>query len=111
MTITFYYMEGCGYCRKAKELLSDPIAKGEVIVVSSTKAPPGVRGFPHFTHGDKQHSGLPQSTSALYKKLGYTKESYKHPKNCVFTPDCATLPRWPGKCNMYTDKWWKAGVF
>jgi glutaredoxin len=78
--IIFYIMEGCGYCGAAKETLKNEIKNGTVVVQPQSKAPPGVRGFPHFTHKDKSYSGAPKSFKILKDKLGYepnkSKENY-----------------------------------
>ena len=35
MPVVFYHMEGCGFCKKAKDELVDEIASGKVIVKDS----------------------------------------------------------------------------
>ena len=81
MSITFYNMTGCHFCKKAKEMFAAEIASGEIIEKPSSEAPPGTRGFPTFTANGKTHSGLPQSKQELYSKLnvsnlGVSKEKY-----------------------------------
>ena len=73
MSITFYNMLGCGFCKKAKDMFADEIASGEIIEKPSSEAPPGVNGFPTFSANGKLHSGLPQSKQELYSKLGVSK--------------------------------------
>ena len=79
--ITFYSMEGCGYCKKAQAELKDEIALGKVNLKSAKEAPAGVTGFPHFTSSSgATHTGyLPKDQ--LLEKLGENiKEGYnKHP--------------------------------
>lgn len=72
MTITFYKMEGCGFCTKAEDLLKDHINK-DVIIKGRAKAPSGVSGFPHFVNeaNGKSHTGYPQTVENLFKKLDY----------------------------------------
>jgi glutaredoxin len=72
--ILFYYMNGCGFCDKAKNLLAPQIQSGEVKVLSKDQVPSNVqaRGFPLFTNenGTVKHEGLPSSFQELQKKLG-----------------------------------------
>ena len=105
--ITFFYMEGCVYCKKAKSMLEKEIADGTISVRPHSEAPEGVNGFPYFSKGDKNFIGAPSSKEELFEKLGVSQEVYSH---ATAIPDCARAPAWPGGCNMYTDKWWKAGV-
>ena len=74
--ITFYSMEGCGYCKKALAELKEEIAFGQVVVKNASDAPSGVRGFPYFTSSSgATHTGyLPKDQ--LFEKLG---ENIKHP--------------------------------
>ena len=80
MSVTFYNMNGCGYCMKAKQMFAAEIESGEIIEKSSREAPPGTRGFPTFTANGKSHSGLPASKAELYSKLGVSMEKYKAPR-------------------------------
>ena len=109
--ITFYSMDQCPYCTRTMAMLSDEIRSGLVTVKPHTQAPSGVRGFPHFVHGDKTHTGAPKSKSDLFQKLGMNHEAYA---DCSTTPwparDCAKEPRWPGDCSLDTYGWWKAAV-
>ena len=71
MPVVFYHMEGCGFCKKAKDELVDEIASGKVIVKDSKEAPAGVRGFPHFVNEDngKSVTGF-KPAALLMKELG-----------------------------------------
>jgi len=71
MPVVFYHMEGCGFCKKAKDELVDEIASGKVIVKDSKEAPAGVRGFPHFVNEDngKTVTGF-KPAALLMKELG-----------------------------------------
>jgi glutaredoxin len=69
--ITFFNMDGCAFCARAKELLSDEIEAGKVIVKAHTEAPPGTSGFPTFTYKDKTEVGLMKSFEELASKLQY----------------------------------------
>lgn len=75
MTITFYKMNGCGFCTKAEDLLKDEIESGVIVVKDKSQAPSGVRGFPHFVNeiNGKTHTGYPQTADNLYKVLEFTK--------------------------------------
>lgn len=72
MTILFYSMPTCGYCKKAMQLLSNELASKEIVLKSSQEAPKGVSGFPYFVNSSngKTHTGLPSSKMDLYAKLG-----------------------------------------
>ena len=76
MTITFYFMNGCGFCTKAKEMLATEISNGEISIIPSSQAPKGINGFPTFSYKGKTHSGLPKTKEQLYNKLGYVSEGY-----------------------------------
>ena len=69
--VIMFSMPGCGYCTKAKKILSDDIASGKVVVKPHTDAK-GVSGFPHFTNSDgtKTHTGCPTTSADLHAKLG-----------------------------------------
>jgi hypothetical protein len=71
MSINFYYMQGCHYCDKAKDMLIKEINTGDIIVKSSKEAPENVTGFPFFvnTLTGKSQAGLPSSKDELYKTL------------------------------------------
>ena len=72
MTILFYSMPTCGYCKRAMQLLSNELASKEIVLKSSQEAPKGVSGFPYFVNSvnNKTHTGLPSSKMELYSKLG-----------------------------------------
>ena len=76
MSITFYNMGSCPYCKKAKQMFAAEIASGEMIEKSADQAPKGARGFPTFTANGKMESGLPKNKEELYSKLGVYKEKY-----------------------------------
>jgi hypothetical protein len=69
--IKFYSMDGCGFCQKSKQLFAKEIQSGMMVVVPASKAPKGVRGFPHFVNdaNGKQHSGYPGTKKVLFEKL------------------------------------------
>ena len=71
MPVVFYHMEGCDFCKKAKDELVNEIASGKVIVKDSKEAPAGVRGFPHFVNEDngKTVTGF-KPAAQLMKELG-----------------------------------------
>lgn len=54
------------------------LESGEMVKKDSKEANGKFRGFPTFVNKENglYHSGLPQSKSFLYKKLGYEKENY-----------------------------------
>lgn len=97
MTILFYSMNGCSFCKKAEQLLEKEIKNGSVVMKSQSEAPAGVNGFPHFTLGNDNsvsHSGLPKSYKELVDKLKpksvekYTR-SYRRPNTVEnFAPNC-----------------------
>ena len=67
--VKFYHMEGCGFCKKAMEMLKELIQRGDIEVVPHTEAPSDVRGFPHFVGSSGSHSGLPKSPEELMAKV------------------------------------------
>ena len=69
--INFYYMNGCGYCKKAKHMLENDISNKNIVIKETSDAPKGVRGFPHFTYKDKSFSGAPPSKEKLFDELGF----------------------------------------
>ena len=104
--ITFFYMEGCGFCNKARNMLKNEIADGTISIRPHSEAPDGVNGFPYFTMGDKNFIGAPSSKEELFEKLGVSQEAYDCP-----IPACAQAPTWSSACNMHTQDWWTAGVY
>lgn len=88
MPITFYTMGNrCGFCVRAEKMFAAEIENGEIIIISASKAPSHIKGFPTFMHKDKTHSGLPSSKEELYAKLEYSAEYYHTPNfNCRNTP-------------------------
>ena len=76
--IKFYNMPGCGFCKKAMEMLKELIDNGTIEVRPHTEA--NSQGFPHFenpTNG-KTHTGLPKSSQELVQKLsGSSVENYR----------------------------------
>jgi hypothetical protein len=85
--INFYYMETCGYCKKAQAELKEEIALGKVNLKSAKEAPAGVTGFPHFTSSSgATHTGyLPKDQ--LLEKLGENiKEGYNKPPHHPHKP-------------------------
>lgn len=116
MPIIFYFMNGCGFCDKAKNMFANEISSGDIVVVPSSKAPSGVNGFPHFSHNGKSHSGLPQSKKQLYDKLGYVSEGYTREYSGI--PVGGRYNGWSGSnegyCNSKrkkSDNEYYAGVF
>ena len=77
-SINFYFMKGCGFCQKAKEMLQPQIDSGMIVMLSHSDAPTGVSGFPYFTSRTtkKSHTGAPQDFPSLLKSLGMTKENW-----------------------------------
>uniref|UniRef100_A0A6C0LY30 Glutaredoxin domain-containing protein n=1 Tax=viral metagenome TaxID=1070528 RepID=A0A6C0LY30_9ZZZZ len=68
--ITFYNMEGCPHCERAKILLEEEIKNNKVTVIQHLDAPKGVSSFPYFTAGDKVFVGSPSNKTVLFQKLG-----------------------------------------
>lgn len=77
-SINFYFMKGCGFCNKAKDMLKPQIDSGMIVMLPHTEAPSGISGFPHFTsrQTNKSHTGAPQDFATLLKALGMTKENW-----------------------------------
>ncbi len=77
--IVFFKLNRCGFCTRALDLLKNEIASGKIKVAEHTLAPKEATGFPFFmnTKNGKTVSGLPQSVSDLYEKLGYV-ENFRH---------------------------------
>lgn len=75
--IILYAMDGCGHCVRAKKELVNMISSGQIIVKCPSEAPPGVRGFPHFTNTDngKSVSGY-RPKAELLAALGVSSEEY-----------------------------------
>ncbi len=84
MSIVVYVMPGCGYCTKAKQMLSSEIANGEVVVKDMSELKdPNVNGFPHFVNPENGESvtGLVDKVE-LYQRLKVApkqKEGFRGP--------------------------------
>ena len=73
MSIEFYSMDGCGWCKKALAALAEQINNGTVSLKTAQEAVKyGANGFPFFRNpaNGQTTSGWPGSLSALYEKLG-----------------------------------------
>ena len=71
MTVIFYSMIQCRYCKDAEDLLKNEIASGDIIKKNASESPPGLfKGYPSFlnTSNNLTHTGL-ISKEQLYKKL------------------------------------------
>ena len=77
--IIFFNMETCGFCARGKQLLSEEIKSGQIIVRPHTEAPQGIMGFPTFKYGDNIETGLPKSFEELASKLKYHSGHTKTP--------------------------------
>ena len=77
--ITFYSMNGCGHCLKAKKALAKEIASGKVTLKDASEASGKFLGYPAFECNGKTHLGAVQSYAALLEKLGMS-ENYIHPQ-------------------------------
>ena len=77
--IHFYYMENCGYCAKAKQVLASEIASG-MVVIKDAKEATGVSGFPHFvsTTTGATHTGFMPDKEKLFEKLGVKQNKQAH---------------------------------
>ena len=74
MTILFFMLDSCGFCKKAKEMLKNEISQGKIKVVPHTdpKAKElGLTGFPAFFHEQNETlvKGCPQSAEKLLEDL------------------------------------------
>lgn len=69
--IELYEMKGCGYCVKSKELFSDEIIQGTIVVLPSSEAPTGTKAFPFFINKENGLTflGYPGNKEKLYNKL------------------------------------------
>jgi hypothetical protein len=68
----------------AKELFSDEIKSGRIIMESSSKAPRDINGFPYFLNikNGLSHTGYPKDKKTLYDKLKVTlKENFTYNNN------------------------------
>jgi glutaredoxin len=74
--VKFYHMEGCGFCRKAMDMLKELIDQGKIEVVSHNNAPQDVKGFPHFEGPEGTHTGLPESPEKLMNKITGSVEKF-----------------------------------
>jgi hypothetical protein len=72
-------MDGCGYCKKAKDMFSEEINNGFIIMKNHTEAPPNVNGFPFFinTKNGSTSAGLPKNIEDLKKQLNHTNDTQK----------------------------------
>ena len=75
--IKFYNMPGCGFCKKAMEMLKEHIDNGTIEVRPHTEA--NSQGFPYFENSanGKTHIGLPESAPKLLQKLSGSVENYR----------------------------------
>ena len=82
MSIIFFNMNGCGYCKKAKDMFSEEINNGFIIMKNHTEAPPNVNGFPFFinTKNGSTSAGLPKNIEELKKQLNHTNDTQKPTK-------------------------------
>jgi hypothetical protein len=100
--IELYEMKGCSYCVKSKELFSDEIAQGTVVVLPSSQAPNGTKAFPFFVNRENglTYLGYPGNKETLYNKLNAALQPQQ--ENFVYTqtayaPDNSHLHRaWIG---------------
>jgi glutaredoxin len=84
MSIIFYNMENCGYCKETKKRLQKEIANGDVMMRPANEAN-GANGFPFFksTVTGKTTSGLPDSIESLHMKLGHQENYSGCTKGCA----------------------------
>ena len=77
--IIFFNMEGCGFCKKAKDMLNSHIQNGDIVLKPHTEADSDCSGFPCFKNPNtgKKHLGLPSSYEELLTKLDIV-ENYNH---------------------------------
>jgi hypothetical protein len=64
-------MPGCGFCAKAKYILSDLINSGDVSILPSSSAPRNVSGFPYFENpmNGMSYTGCPKTVDHLLQNL------------------------------------------
>ena len=115
---TMYEMLGCGYCKKAHDLLKGKIADGSIEVKSLSDAPKslnlsGAPSFVSLTTG-KVSVGLPESYNNLQEKLGHSLENFQqhraiHRAMHQTTPYKTLNPGRLGDPNN-TLRWYQAGV-
>jgi glutaredoxin len=74
--IIFYFMEGCGFCAAAKNMLAKQIENGTIVIKPHTEAPSNISAFPGFVYKDKVDIGLPKDFPALASSLGYKIENF-----------------------------------
>jgi glutaredoxin len=77
--IIFFNMEGCGFCKKAKDMLNSHIQNGDIVLKPHTEADSHCSGFPCFENSNtgKKHLGLPSSYEELLTNLDIV-ENYHH---------------------------------
>lgn len=78
--IHFFSMEGCGWCKKAKEMLKPLIDSGKVIIKDASEASSEVSGFPHFVSqltGESMSGLAAKNVSDFLQKLGHA-EKFLH---------------------------------
>ena len=90
MSIVFFEMQGCGHCVNSKQVLSDAIAQGLVVVKPAAEAGSWAKGFPafHSKLSDKTHLGAVSSYEELCKLLEHnTEHNTEHNvENFQFSP-------------------------
>ena len=76
-----YYNDGCGYCKKAKDLFknSSVLDKITLLNTSTNNLPPGVNGVPHLLSrkNNTSSTGCPESIITLIEKLSVVKENFE----------------------------------
>lgn len=93
--ITFYSLDGCYFCNKAKGILQQQIDKGVVNIKPSSEANGEFTAFPLFKNNQngKTHTGCPKSYEDLKQLLDYTenKENDQHNNLQVAKKCCSSL--------------------
>ncbi len=87
--ITFYSMNGCGFCNKSKTLLADQLENKVVVIKDKKDAPAGVRGYPYFVNelNGKTHTGYPGTVDKLFTVL-----EFEVPVEEVVEAEIASMP-------------------
>ena len=67
--INFYFMDGCGFCEKAKKAIKAAGKEHLFNIKSKEEAPKDVRGFPHFEKGGKSQTGYKADINKLIAEL------------------------------------------
>ena len=86
MSIEFYSMDGCGWCKKALAALAEQINNGTVSLKTAQEAVKyGANGFPFFRNpaNGQTTSGWPGSLSAIYEKLGVTSRRENYARSSI----------------------------